>query len=177
MTVWSLHYWEWMIGDGEPHRKVGEMFDWFALEYWSEQPIRITPRGTRSAMPSGDNQYQITAEVIFIVETKVAVIDFGLIAIGDLHNFQQGLRMGDFVNGEISVGLPLCIEPIPDEVSDRMSRRWQVSRISADLTPYQNGRRDKTRISYRDVTSTEETKAFDYLLHCKALSPLTEPLP
>lgn len=102
---------------------------------------------------------------------KAAVIDFGLLAIGNLANFQQGVWVGDFVNGEISIGLPLCIEPIPDAVSDRMSHRWEVSRISADLTPYQNGRRDKTRISYTDVTSTEETKAFDYLLHCKEVPP------
>jgi hypothetical protein len=169
MNEWSLHYFSWLISDGEP-RKVGELFDWFALEFWSEQPLKITAPRLTSARPSGDFQYRISAEVIYLVETKAAVIDFGLIAIGNLANFQQHVHLGDFVDGEISVGLPLCIEPMPDEISDRMSRRWQVSRISADLTPYQNGRRDKTKISYRDVVSTEETKAFDYLLHCKEVS-------
>jgi hypothetical protein len=174
MMEWSLHYFSWLIGDGEPNRKVGEVFDWFALEFWSEQPLKATAPGAPSALASGDFQYRITAEVVFVFETKAAVIDFGLLAIGNLANFQKGVRVGDFVNGEISIGLPLCIEPIPDAVSDRMSHRWEVSRISADLTPYQNGRRDKTIISYTDVISTGETKAVDYLLHCKESSAISE---
>lgn len=128
-------------------------------------------------MPCGDYQYRVAAEVIFIVEKKAVVIDFGLMAIGNIDNFQPNVQLGDFVMGEISVGFPLCIEPIPDELITRMGRRWQVAGISADLTPYSNGRRDSTQIAYKEVSSTEQTKAVDYVLHCKELGPSTATYP
>lgn len=160
-----------MIGDGEPHRSVGEVFDWFAIEFWSENPLTLVPRVTGSAKPCGEYHYGVTAEVIFIVEKKAVVIDFGLMAIGNTNNFASNVHLGDFVAGEISIGLPLCIEPIPEELITRMGRQWKVAGISADLTPYRNGTRDCTQVAYKEVTSTEETRAFDYVLHCKELGP------
>jgi hypothetical protein len=177
MANWSLHYPEWMIGDGESHRNTGEIFDWFAVEFWSEEPLTITPRGSRSAIPCGDFQYRITAEVVFVVEKKAIVIDFGLLAVSVLANVQPDVCIGDFVSGEISIGLPLCIEPIPHDLITRMGRQWQVDGISADLTPYSDGRRDIAQIAYKKVTSTEEAKAFDYVLHCKELGPSTVAYP
>lgn len=105
------------------------------------------------------------------------MIDFGLLAVSALANFQADVQIGDFVSGEISVELPLCIEPIPHELITRMGRQWQVDGISADLTPYQDGRRDITQIAYKEVASTEEAKAFDYVLNCTELGPSTVPYP
>jgi hypothetical protein len=96
-------------------------------------------------------------------------IDFGLTAIGNIDSCPPSIRVGDFVMGEISIGLPLCVEPLPEGIIRRAGRRWQIDRISADLTTYVNRRRDITQITYKEVTSTEETKAVDYLLHCKEL--------
>lgn len=177
MANWSLHYWGWMIGDGEPHRHVGEVFEWFAIDFWAEEPLTITPLRTRSATPCGDYQYTVTGEVIFILEKKAVVIDFGLLAIGYIDNLQQGICAGDVVTGKIGIGLPLCIEPIPHELIGKMGHQFQIEGISADLTPYRNHRRDPEQISYREVASTEETKAADYVLHCKELGPSTMPYP
>jgi len=36
LNEWNLSYEDWIIGDGEPHRAVGEVFKWFAganIEY------------------------------------------------------------------------------------------------------------------------------------------------
>jgi hypothetical protein len=33
--LWNLHYPRWMIADGEPERRMGEDFDWFAVEFWT----------------------------------------------------------------------------------------------------------------------------------------------
>lgn len=140
-----------MIGDGEPHPGIGEVFDWFAIEFWSDEPLTITPRRTRSAVPTGDFQYPVTAEVVFIAEKNAIVIDFGLLAISVLANVQPEVCIGDFVSGEISIALPLCIEPIPDYLITRMGRQWRVDGISADLTAYSVGRRDIARISYKQV--------------------------
>ena len=30
---WNLHYSRWVIDDGEPERHVGEIFEWFAVEF------------------------------------------------------------------------------------------------------------------------------------------------
>lgn len=62
---WGLHYREWMIGDGEPHRSVGEVFNWFAIEFWSERPLTRISAGTRSAIPCGDYKYRVAAEGFF----------------------------------------------------------------------------------------------------------------
>jgi hypothetical protein len=30
---WNLHYFRWVIGDGEPELHVDEVFDWFAISF------------------------------------------------------------------------------------------------------------------------------------------------
>ncbi len=166
-----------MIGDGEPHRAHGEVFNWFAVEFWSEERLAKTPRSTRSAVLGQDYRYCVTAEVIFLVKNKSAVINFGLLAIGNINDLPPDICVGEFVTGEIGIGLPLCIEPVPDKLILKMGRQWQVEGLSADLTPRTHGIRDSARIAYKEVISTQETKALDYVLHCKELGPSTEPYP
>lgn len=175
MADWNLHYASWMIGDGEPERRVGEVFDWFAVEFFSKA-LSKTSRRVRSATPAQTYGFYISAEVIFLTEES-AVIDFGLVAIGNRRNLDSGVIRGDFVVGEISLGLPLCIAPIPDEINLRMSRQWRVNGISADLTSSANGRLDLGQLGYKQVTSTTDLKALDYVLHCTELGPSSIPYP
>jgi len=71
------------------------------------------------------------------------------------------------------LSLPLCTDIVPDEVLKTLAHKWEINRISADLTPYIAGpddprffTRDGSRIQYQDVPSTQSLKASDYILHC-----------
>jgi hypothetical protein len=174
MADWNLHYPQWMIGDGQPDRSVGDVFKWFAVEFWSENALTKTSERTRFAIPAQDYRYRVVAEVVFVAE-KAVLIDFGLVAEGNPNALQEA-RLGDFVTGEISIGFPLAIEITPDEALYKLGHQWRVNGISADLTPYvaakENPRyhfRDITRISYREANSTSTTPAMDYILHCSDL--------
>jgi hypothetical protein len=35
--IWTLYYARWVIEDGQPDRDVGEIFDRFALTFWSDE--------------------------------------------------------------------------------------------------------------------------------------------
>jgi hypothetical protein len=166
MGDWNLHYWQWMIGDGEPDRSVGDVFKWFAVEFWSENVLTKTSERTRLATPTHDYRYRVVAEVLFVAEREV-LIDFGLVAVGNPKALPEA-RQGDFVTGEISIGFPLAIDIAPDETLYKLGHQWRVNGISADLTPYvaaeENSRyhfRDISRISYRDVNSTSTTPTVD----------------
>ena len=60
-SEWNLHYARWVIEDGEPDRDVGESFEWFAVEFWSESGlVAAKDAGERSAVPGEDFKYLIT---------------------------------------------------------------------------------------------------------------------
>jgi hypothetical protein len=172
-TEWNLHYQDWVIEDGNPDREVGETFDWFSLEFWSDSPLVLTgedqPHG---AVATDDFKYRVAAEVVYVSE-KAAVIDFGIRAISDRDRLPNGCKPGDSVAGEITIGVPLCTPLVPDEILKTVARKWHVNRISADLTPYvplpDNPRsfvRDSSRIKYEEVKATYSVKAPTYVLHC-----------
>src|SRR6267143_332305 len=73
-SEWNLHYARWVIQDGEPDRDVGESFEWFAVEFWSESGL-VTAKDVneRSAVPVADFKYLVTAQVAFVSE-KASVI-------------------------------------------------------------------------------------------------------
>ncbi len=175
MADWTLHYPAWLIADGEPDFKVGDVFDWFAVEFWSEKPLTKTSETERSATQADDYRIRVSGELVFLSK-KAVVIDFGLMAIGNVDKLSPGVGLGDFALGEIRIGFPLCIDPIPHDVILKLGRQWRMNSISADLTPYGlDGRRDVARITYREVTSTAQLNAIDYLLHCTELGPSTVP--
>jgi len=127
-----------------------------------------------SAIPVDDYKYRVVAEVAHFSE-KACVIDFGLRATADPDLLPPGCTKGDYVTGEIGLDLPLCTPVVPEPVSEK--HRWQVNRISADLTPYvahpDNPRfftRDDSRIRYQEVPSTESFRAQTYILHCSEIS-------
>ena len=175
LAEWNLHYEDWIIGDGEPDRRIGDVFDWFALGCWSEERLeKVNERG-RSAVPVSDFRYRVVAEVVYISQ-DACIIDFGLNATGLKATATDDVlpsdcKKGDFVMGEIGLRLPLVTEVGPEEEFKKLAYRWRVNRISADLTPYVNSRRDESRIQYQGVPATTSVKAHCYVLHCCKVSP------
>lgn len=172
MNQWNLSYEDWLIGDGEPHRAVGEVFEWFAVSFWSWEPLTKSKERTRSAVCIPDFKYRVVAEVTFVSE-KASVIDFGLRATASSDRLPAACKTGDYVSGEIALNLPLCTDIVPDEVLSTLAHAWKINRIIADLTPYiahpENSRffyRDDSRLQYQDVSSTRAVRAKNYILDC-----------
>jgi hypothetical protein len=63
---WNLHYLRVVIGDGEPELHVDDVFDWFAITFWSDAELIQAVEKTKSAVPIADNYYRVNAEVIYI---------------------------------------------------------------------------------------------------------------
>ena len=180
LTEWNLSYEEWMIGDGQPHRHFGETFEWLAVEFWSLEPLNKSDEQPRSAVAVPNFKYKVIAEVTFLSE-KSCVIDFGLRAISTSDRISPPCKVGDYVAGEISLGVPLCIDIVPDQVLNALRHKWKVNGISADLTPFvaspDNPRyftRDDSRIQYQNVPSTECVQANNYILHCTEVLPFDQ---
>jgi len=53
---WNFHYARWVIEDGQPNRRVGEIFTWPAIEFSAEKLVKV-PEQLRSAVPVGDYFY------------------------------------------------------------------------------------------------------------------------
>ena len=78
MTEWNLSYvGPGIIGDGEPHRDVGEVFEWFAVAFWTWGPLRRCGATSPSAVAIPDFRYRVLAEGVFLSE-QACIIDFGL---------------------------------------------------------------------------------------------------
>ena len=172
LAEWNLHYEDWIIGDGEPDRRVGDVFDWFALAFWSDEKLTKTSEREKSAVTIPDFKYRVVAEVIYLSD-QACIIDFGLKATSTDDLLPSGCQTGDYLTGDIGLRLPLVTEVGPEEEFRKLAYRWRVKRISADLTPYvphgDNPRflgRDNSRIEFLDVLSTDSVKASDYILHC-----------
>src|ERR1700734_790535 len=135
MTIGPCTTARWFEEDGQPDRGTGEIFDWFALTFWSGEMLTVAYERQRLAVPVGDNQYRVVAEVTYLSD-NICVIDFGLKATSDSNLLPPGSTQGDFVTGEISLNLPLCTEVVPDEVLKALVYAWKVDRILADMTPY-----------------------------------------
>jgi hypothetical protein len=176
-TEWNLRYDAWIIGDGEPDRSVGEVFEWFAVEFYNEQGLVRIEAESKSAIPVADFEYRVVAEVIYVSE-KTCIIDFGLRAIANWGNLCSACKEGDYVSGIIGIGFPAYAADAPDPLFKTLERRWRVNRISADLTPYTSevcmpdgsripeGMRDGSRIQYQEVNSTQSLRTHSYILHC-----------
>jgi hypothetical protein len=165
-----------MIADGEPHRKVGEIFEWFSIEFWTVKNLEKTDDRHKSAIPVADYKYKVVAELTYLSE-KACVIDFGLRAIRTADLVSHLCKHGDYVTGMVNIGLPLCTEVVPEEVSKTLTHKWRVNRISADLTPYisrpDNPRfyfRDETQIQHQEVESTTALRTHAYILHCSEIT-------
>lgn len=172
---WNLYYFRWVIDDGEPERRVGDVFEWFALSFWPNGVLSQSSENSKAAIAIADNAYRVNAEVIYISQDPsqaACIVDFGLKAISDTDVLPPGSRVGDFVAGEVRLELPLCTKLSPHN----LTHRWRVNRISADLTPYvahpDRGYfiRDSSQVRYQDVVGTDSVHAESYVLHCYYLT-------
>ena len=107
------------------------------------------------------------------VSDRACIIDFGLKVTTTNDILPPGCERGDYVTGDVYLRLPLCTEVGPEEVFKALAHRWQVKRISADVTPYvahpDNPRffmRDESQVGYEEVPATFTVKAHTYILHC-----------
>jgi hypothetical protein len=173
-TDWNLRYAEWVIGDGEPDRSVGEVFDWFAVEFWSPEGLAKSNQYAKSAIAIPNFEYRVSAEVVCLSE-KACVIDFGVWAIGSRKTLPLGCQEGDYVEGRIGIGIPLCTDAVPAQFVK--GYQWRVNRISADLTPLLTGTgmRDYSQAKYQLVSSTESVKTHSYILHCSEVALVPGP--
>ena len=169
LAEWNLHYEDWLIEDGEPNRHVDDVFDWFALGFWGEERLGKANEREKSVAPVSDFKYRVVAEVVYVSESA-CIIDFGLKATTTDDLLPSDCRKGDFVEGEIGLRLPLVTEVGPEEEFKKLAYRWRVDRISADLTPYLNSRRDESRLQYQNVAATDSLRASCYVLHCCKVS-------
>jgi hypothetical protein len=164
LTDWHLHYFGWVIGDGEPDRDVGDVFEWFALAFWGSASMTRHDERTQSAILVADYRYRVIAQVAFISE-KACVLDFGLRAASVRDLLPDDCHEGDYVTGVIGLELPLCLPAVvPESVAATLKRKWQVKHIIADVTPKIAGPgrrtliRDDSRVEYRDVKSTRSLR-------------------
>ncbi|HKD81291.1 MAG TPA: hypothetical protein VKH81_16470 [Candidatus Angelobacter sp.] len=166
-TEWNLRYEAWIIGDGEPHRSVGDIFDWFTVEFWSHEGLVNTAEKSKSAIALPEFEYRVCAEVIYLSEED-CVLDFGIWAGGYRSNLPVSCQQGNYVSGKIGLGLP-AIALAPDEFLK--GYQWRVNRIFADLTPdsAETSMPDGSRARYRNVDSTKSVGAQSYILHCSEI--------
>jgi len=176
-SEWNLHYAGWVIEDGQPDRSIGEIFDWFAITFWTEECLAKVNERSRSAVGVGDYRYRVVAEVTYTSD-RACIIDFGLKATASSDRLPPECAPGDYVTGEVYLNLPLCTEVGPEEIFKTLAHRWQVNKISADLTPYvphpHNPRhflRDPSQIRYEELASTDSVKTHSYVLHCSEIVP------
>ena len=173
---WNIHYARWMIDDGTPDRRLGETFDWPAIEFWSEISLASTPERKKSAEPVGDYEYRVVAEVLYVGEST-CIIDFGLKTISNSDSLRSGCREGEHVTGQISLSFADYTFVAPDSVFRHLRYGWYVNRISADLTPFvpipnsEGGwMRDRSTVRYSNVAGTDEVQTHSYVLHCTEIT-------
>ena len=177
---WHLGFPSYLIADGAyADIEVGQTLNTFALEFWCERRLKLVATKVKSAVPLPDYRYRVTAEIHY-VSGNAAVIDFGIQAARYSNLLPSNVNVGDFVTGDIYVGIPLCIEIIPNEILKSLPYKWRVDGISADITPYMERRgllpgsqtyrvRDESHIRFEEVISTKALGAPTYVLHCTKL--------
>jgi hypothetical protein len=181
MVEWNLYYARWLLSDGEEDRRVGEIFNWWVLDFSTQKGLTRSQELCKSALVAPDYHYRVAAEIVHLSK-DACVIDFGLLAIGSSDQIPNGCREGDYVTGEFRINLPNHVCKVPCELEARMAHNWQVNGILADMAqlvsfddnsqaPYWR----ESEIPYRDVKSTEESgPCRGYILKCTEASQLLE---
>ena len=109
---WNLHYFRRVIGDGEPERHVGDVFDWFSVGFWSDAALIRAAVTTKTAVPIADSFYRVSAKVVYVSRDPGqagCILDFGIRAIADTSDIlPAGCVEGEYVSGMIRLELPLC---------------------------------------------------------------------
>ncbi len=170
--VWGVHLQRWVIEDGEPELHVGDVFAW-PLTFWVDEVLTRSGEENNIASPLAGNYYHVNAEVIYISKDPAqagCIIDFGVKAISELGGLlgiplPSECKVGEHVTGEIRLTFALCTVVHPHN----LTRKWQVERISADLSDYTDKPGDTVSSRYQDVSGTDAVRAGSYVLYCSAL--------
>jgi hypothetical protein len=177
---WNFWYPLWMIQDGLPNRRVGDQFSW-DIEFYSPAKLSHSEQRRKTTIPLSDYQYRVIGEITSIYQTasiaeSACVIDIGLKVIGDPESLPVASKPGDYVCGEMNLGLSHGHAVPPRESPASLKREWRVNAIQADITPYISLPdrpdyfvRDKSRICYKTVWSTADVQAENYILHCSVV--------
>ena len=175
MPAWDLHYDRFLIEDCAPERHVGDVFDYFALEFLTSIRLKKYRQKKKTAIATTDHCYQVSAEVVRVSKDG-CVIDFGLLAAGRPNQIPSGCKEGDYVVGEVRITLPLCVWPIPEDILKTMRYKWRVNAILADKARGGSLGRNpeapdepETAPPYREIVSTEIVDAHTYILNCSKL--------
>ncbi len=186
MTL-GVHIAKWIIEDGNyGDFAVGDIRQ-FAIEFYSCTGLRKASSFRRQLMLKEKYSYHIVGEVVFILK-DVCVLDFGVFAYSNRSSdYPAGLRTGDFVEGEIVLGIDpyfyfqwyYKMPDIPPLIYE-----WRIKAIEEETTPWvrigESGKvRDETQRSFASVTNTDESVAqppdgSSYVMHCSRLD--REPL-
>ena len=130
VSSWNLIYERWMIDDGLLELTVGQSHQWFAIWFNAEATLQQSQCTSKAVTTTGDFRYSVTAQVVFHSDQN-CVIDFGLRAIGAPSILPDGVAAGDYVIGDIQLGLEHSIAMIPDEVLQSLAYTWRVDKILA----------------------------------------------
>jgi len=176
MPEWNLYYARWLLSEGEEDRRVGEVFDWFALDFWTPKGLVKSERRLKAALTAPDYFYRVSAEVIHLSK-DACVIDFGLRAAGHSDQIPTGCKEGDYVSGEFRINLPNCVLSVPKELIATMGHKWRVNGIVADMAQWVSSDDnshppywERSEIPYQEVKSTTDSgKCRGYVLRCTEL--------
>jgi hypothetical protein len=161
-SPWNLGFPAYLIYDGWGHVRVGQELTTSGIEFRCAKSLRRVENGSKSAVSIPNFGYLVTAQVIFNSK-EGCLIDFGLRAVGKPDLTPEGVSVGEYVTGEIS----LLVErqtALPSDAERLVPHCiWQVAGLTADLTPYSPHPdatsskvliRDDSRAEYKQVPST-----------------------
>ena len=169
---WYLHYFRWVIEDGEPELHVGDVFDWFSVSFWADAVLSPSADRVKRCFELDRTHfsYRVNAEVLYISSDPAqgtCVLDFGLQACSQLGALigvplPEGCRVGDFVTGDIRLEIPLCtaMQPL------HLGHRWRVHGVLAGVTSFGAYPGDGSLPQYAQVDSTDALRAPYYILRC-----------
>ncbi len=130
--------------------------------------------------------YRINAQVTYS-SAEILVIDFGVLAYSEAAEYLQlGVKAGDFVNGQIALGVDpfFYFEQLSKTESvPALIYEWRIEGIEQETTPLVRGNvcgregyvRDESKTSFARVQSTADfisnpnDIAPSYVLHCTKL--------
>jgi hypothetical protein len=124
---WNLHLLRVVIDDGKPELHVEDVFEWFAIIFWSDAALIRSIETTKAALPIANNYYRVNAEVIYVSQDPkqaACILDFGIKAISEPGGLlgippPPGCQEGDYVTSEVRLALPLSTTVHPHDLATR----------------------------------------------------------
>ncbi len=105
LMKFDIYMHSWIVADGNYRDfREGETRQ-FALEFWAPNFLSMSERQEKSVTSDSRYTYRINAQVTYS-SAEILVIDFGVLAYSEAAEYLQlGVKAGDFVNGQIALGV------------------------------------------------------------------------